>query len=166
MSRQKLIMLEGPDGSGKSTLAEYLLEDNQYKLLPFSKRNKDGSRFEIKSRNDVNIFESMLECLDTRYTYILDRGYISNYVYGLLRNEPDIDDYLKDLYRLLNRHFVKVVPLTRKKIDDDFEDDLIKLTKSEFNSIIDWYNDIYENILGLTPVDLKSNEYDYSLLEI
>lgn len=140
----KLIIVEGPDNSGKSTIIQNLLIDNpDYKLLDFPKR-VDNKAFKLCTRNEVTIFETMLNYLDDKYTYICDRGYISNIVYGILRDEEFVSDYVSDFNRLINNHNVNVIGLTRNKIYCDFEDDNIKLSADEFNHVIDLYDFVYD----------------------
>lgn len=142
----KLILVEGPDNSGKSTFIKMLQERfaSKVKLLSFPKKNVDGNRFTIVTRNEVAIFEEMLQHLDPSYTYILDRGYISNIVYEQLRG-IDPARYMGDLERLFVYNDVVVVPMTRNHIGIDFKDDLITLDKDQFNSVINLFNYYYHH---------------------
>ena len=140
----KLIIFEGPDGSGKTTLIEKMKKMSNVRLLDFPKKDPAGFRLDIKSRAEVSCFETMLKYLDDRFIYLLDRSYFSNYVYDKWRDPeaPLSEVYLKDIRRLLATNEVKIVGLTRK-IHDDYEDDLIDLTKEEFEKVIGYYDEIY-----------------------
>lgn len=145
----KIIWVDGPDNAGKTTFIKELLQiSDRYVLLDFPKRTTEG-RLDIKSRNEVTIFETMLDYLDPNKIYILDRAYISNVVYGLLRREHKrvIDTYRDDIDNIFSKHNIFVVALTRNKIQCDFEDDLISLSADGFNKVIELF------------------EFEYSLLE-
>lgn len=141
----RIILVEGPDNAGKSTFINELLEHYQSKvqLLTFPKRNIDGERFTIATRNEVAIFEEMLMRIDNSKTYILDRGYLSNIVYEQLRGE-DPARYMGDYERLLANHELFTVGLSRNYLEHGFEDDLIKLSADEFNKVIDLFDHYYE----------------------
>lgn len=150
----KLVIFEGPDGSGKTTLIEKMKKMSNVRLLDFPKRNPAGFRLDIKSRAEVSCFETMLKYLDDRFIYLLDRSYFSNYVYEKWRDpkNPLLLLYLVDINRLLATNEVKVVGLTRK-IHEDYKDDLIDLTKEEFEKIIDYYDEVYSKF------GIESTEY-------
>lgn len=74
------IILEGCDFVGKSTLANILAEKTGYEIVK-------GSSFEISKLGADGMFEYMMELLD-RKNIIIDRFYMSNYVYGDLYDYP------------------------------------------------------------------------------
>ncbi|AJD81855.1 hypothetical protein YenMTG1_047 [Yersinia phage vB_YenM_TG1] len=136
----RLILIDGPDNAGKTTMVRNILQiSDRYELIDFPKRT-DSGRFDIKSRNEVACFETMLEHLDPTKIYILDRGYISNWVYGLWRNKSvdleEFEQYETDYLRLVDNHKVLTLILMRNNIDSSFKDDLISLSKEDFNYII------------------------------
>lgn len=147
----KLIIFEGPDGSGKTTLIEKMRWMSNVRLLDFPKKDSSGHRLDIKTRSEVSCFETMLKYLDDNFVYLLDRSYISNYVYEKWRDpeSPLLPMYINDINRLMATNKVKIVGLTRE-IHGNYEDDLIKASKSEFEKIIKYYDEIY-SILGITP---------------
>lgn len=155
-----LILVEGPDNSGKTTLIDKL---NGVKLN-FPK--KTDTRFTIETRNEVAIFETMLKYIDTR-TYILDRGYISNIVYGRLRglDEKVISMYRDDLSRLIKNHNLKIIGLTRDKISINFCDDLIKLSTDDFNKVIDMFNEEYKRF-DVKPIKILEFNEKNELLKV
>ncbi|ASD52023.1 thymidylate kinase [Pseudomonas phage PspYZU05] len=146
-----LIIVEGPDNSGKSTFIEELRDVFGYTKITFPKRTKEGI-FKIASRNEVEIFNAMLEHLDPSKVYIIDRCHISNIVYEAIRGS-NVTQYKEDLKLLLEKHDVYIVPTTRNKIVCDFSDDLISLSPFGFNKVIDLYDEIYSE-LGLKPEKL------------
>lgn len=166
----KLIVVDGPDNSGKTTLIDELTSYVGFEKLNFPKRTGQG-RFTIAARNEVAIFETMLEHLDPSKIYVLDRGYISNLVYYKFRKEFklelmdcekaenfDEDDYVNDIQRLKENHNVLYLNLTRDKLNADFEDDLISLTKEQFNRIIELFEQETAKAGGVSHKILTHNE--------
>lgn len=78
------IILEGCDCSGKSRLAKKLQQITGYEIV-------QGSSFEIAKLGTDAMYEHMVELLD-RKDIIIDRFYLSNYVYGNLFNYPTMND--------------------------------------------------------------------------
>lgn len=148
----KLIIVEGPDNSGKSTLISHL-KSLGVKELSFPKKTSEGL-FKIESRNEVAIFETLLCQLEG--TYLVDRGYLSNVIYEGLRGKPT-DQYIEDILRLTSKAQLKFIPLTRNNLDQDFEDDLIKLDKAKFNEVIQRYENLYQ-VLWLTPYKILEHD--------
>lgn len=138
-----IIIVDGPDNSGKTTFIQDICElGNQYQVIDFPKRTDEG-RFDIKSRNEVACFETLLEYLDPKKVHILDRGYISNWVYGKLRNE-EVNRYEDDFNRLRDNNHILPIILTRNEISVDFKDDLISLDSTKFNKVIKLFNEFAE----------------------
>lgn len=79
------IIVEGCDFVGKSTLANILAEKTGYEIVK-------GSSFEISKLGANGMFEYMMELLDRR-NIIIDRFYMSNYVYGDLYDYPRMDEF-------------------------------------------------------------------------
>lgn len=90
------IILEGCDFVGKSTLANILAEKTGYEIVK-------GSSFEISQLGADGMFEYMMELLD-RKNIIIDRFYMSNYVYGDLYDYP----------RMNNHQFIKLADKAEK----------------------------------------------------
>lgn len=136
--KTKIILVDGGDNAGKTTFIRDVCEiSDRYVKIEFPKRTPDG-RFDIKSRNEVFCFETMLKYLDPNKIYLLDRGYISNWVYGSLRgsSNKELDMYETDFRRLCDEHKVLPIILTRNEMTSDFEDDLISLSPEGFNKVI------------------------------
>lgn len=166
----KIILVEGPDNSGKTTLINKLLEDKKYKLINFPKKIF-GERFVIESPNDKAIFETLLAHLDPKFTYILDRGYLSNIIYsGYIRNTlPSVSRAMFEYEDFLVNFNVKEVVLIRNKLDVDFEDDLISLDQVTFNRIINLYSYLSNNTFKVLNHDgcnnvLSVDEDEYTRL--
>lgn len=160
-----IAIIEGPDNSGKSTFISNMLEKYQdiCKELKFPKKVSDG-RFSLTTRSEVAIFEEMIKHLDPEKLYIVDRCYISNYVYEGLRGAKT-DIYEDDWKRLTTMDNVNIIPLviTRNHIECDFEDDLISLSSHGFNLVIDRYEDFaYRHGVYLTKF-LQHNTKNYFL---
>jgi thymidylate kinase len=75
-----IIILEGCDGAGKSTLAEELHRRTGYEIVK-------GSSFEIAQQGTTAMFDHMMGLLN-RNNIIIDRFYMSNFVYGNLYGYP------------------------------------------------------------------------------
>lgn len=145
--KAKIILVDGGDNAGKTTFIRDVCEiSDRYVKIEFPKRTPDG-RFDIKSRNEVMCFETMLKYLDPSKIYLLDRGYISNWVYGALRNGSDkeLDMYEADFKRLCVEHKVLPIILTRNEMTSDFEDDLISLSAEGFNKVISLFEEFALN---------------------
>lgn len=153
--KTKIILIDGPDNAGKTTMIENIMDIGpQYVKLEFPKRTVEG-RFDIKSRNEVACFETMLGYLDKSKVYLLDRGYISNWVYGMYRGDSDkvLDEYQEDFKRLVAKFKFLPVILTRNEITTDFKDDLISLDPKGFNEIIELFEEFaFENDVDVIQV--------------
>lgn len=75
-----IIILEGCDGAGKSTLAKELQRLSGFEIV-------QGSSFEISEMGQERMFDYMMGLLD-RKNIIIDRYYMSNFVYGNLYDYP------------------------------------------------------------------------------
>lgn len=159
----KLILVEGPDNSGKTTFINEL-QDYGAVLLNFPKATSAG-RFSCESRNEVAIFETMLNYLDESKVYILDRGYLSNIVYESVLRDKDTTAYVEDFIRLKQTHDLKVIALTRNKIDVSFKDDLISVDSESFNKIIEMFNSVYRT-LGITPYKYLNHDSSNALIDV
>jgi len=139
----KFIIIDGPDDAGKTTLVGKLLRwYPKFKEIKFERRNNDNTKFRIQSANEFQIVEKLLPHLNSNYTYVLDRFYLSNMVYDkALNRAPDgqserFREWFLDTFKVLE------IILTRNKISEDFEDDQVSATNEQFNTIID----LYENL--------------------
>lgn len=149
----KIIVVDGPDNSGKSTFIKILVRNPKVKLIDFPK-SINGKCISLGTDNDKALVETLYKFLDPNFVYILDRGYPSNIVYsGFLRGEIDPYEHLKDWIRFKQEFDIVEVILSRNKLDEDFEDDLIKLTKDEFNLTITEYECNFENVFKLLEHD-------------
>jgi hypothetical protein len=165
-----ILLVEGPDVAGKSSLIKRICyEDSQFIKIDFPKRTEAG-RFTIESRNEVACFETMLKYLDKNKVYVLDRGHLSNIVYGdwRARTEEDlqvIETYRDDFRRLCRNHCVRVFGLTRNRIEVDFEDDLITLPKKDFNSIISSFDVEYKRF-NINPIQILNHDENNKLVSV
>ena len=107
--KTKLIIVEGMDNTGKTTLINRLesvlssLDNNIVKTIHLTKPPKDIPENEIDSYMNTYYDTITSQLLNqhfyTLYDYvILDRGYISEYVYGpLYRNRKELDITVNNL---------------------------------------------------------------------
>lgn len=166
-----IILVEGPDNSGKTTLIEDICTKHldSHIHLDFPKRT-DSGRFTIETRNEVACFETMLKYIDPRYVYVLDRGYLSNIVYGELRamnktEKEQVDIYRQDLERLMLNHNVTIIGLTRNQLEVEFEDDLISLSNGGFNKVISLFEKEYQR-LGVEPVQILNHDGKNNIISV
>lgn len=164
--KPKIIVIDGPDNSGKSTLIETLLADTKYRLIDFPKKI-NGKCISLGTDNDKALVETLYKFLDPNFVYILDRGYPSNIVYsGFLRAEMDPYVELADWIEFKSEFNIIEVILTRNPLDKDFEDDLIKLTKDEFNLTIQKYEDCFKNVFKILNHDGHNNLLNVDMVEL
>lgn len=79
------IILEGADCTGKSTLAAELQKITGYEIVK-------GSSFEIAQLGADGMFNHMMSLLN-RNNIIIDRFYMSNFVYGHLYEKPTMTNF-------------------------------------------------------------------------
>lgn len=158
----KLILVEGPDNSGKTTLIQELIALGAV-LLEFPKKTSEG-RFTCVSRNEVAIFETMLQYFHSDQTFILDRGYLSNIVYESVLRSQRTDVFMDDFQRLVENNKVLVVGLTRNKLNDTFADDLISISEDQFNKIVDTFESLYK-ALWITPYKILEHDVFNNVIE-
>lgn len=164
--KPKIIVIDGPDNSGKSTLIETLLDNEKYRLIDFPKKI-NGRCISLGTDNDKALVETLYKFLDPNFVYILDRGYPSNIVYsGFLRNEMKPYAQLDDWKRFKSEFNIIEVILTRNKLGRDFEDDLIKLTKDEFNLTVEEYERNFENVFKILEHDENNNLLNVDMVEL
>lgn len=158
--RAKLIIVEGMDNTGKSTLISRLnnvltkAENATVNIMHLTKPPKDIPENEIETYMN-NYYDSITEQLTNSHFYtlydyiILDRGYLSEYVYGPIyrnRNELDITEnniiYEKELLKIYKGNiFLILLNSTSNKFlinnDDDnslshVDEKLLNLERDKF----------------------------------
>lgn len=155
MTKPSLIIFEGPDCVGKTSMINSLIEvygSEHVKLLEFPKTIDGKTPFKILSRQEKAIFESMLKYVDSRYVYIIDRSYISNYVYESMRSKQTQAHHITDFKRLCDMFDILLVPLMAKPRTAEYTDDLIKLSPKQYNMVIDGYEHAYNELKSFMPL--------------
>lgn len=152
----KFIILDGPDGSGKTTLAKKL-EKSGARMFKYPKRLNNGDLFRINTESHFEILRMTLPYFGPG-VYVTDRFYLSNIVYDKILRDEDITASLNFRSWFVENMDVTEVILTRPKIKTDFEDDLLKMPKETFNSIIDEYRQYGRNY------DIINNKTDEEIL--
>ena len=95
-----IIVLEGADGTGKTSLAKKL-EDYGYTYVR-------GSSFEIASKGVEEMYKHMNNILNMK-NVVVDRFYLSNYVYGKLYNKNTMTKIMmNELRKKLNESGILV----------------------------------------------------------
>lgn len=130
-----VILVEGPDGSGKTTLCNELVKKG-YEYIHLS---KDGA---YKDTNTFYYaFRSLLESKKGQ-NIVIDRSYISNYVYSTVFEDSDIISPV-NLYGMQNLvHIVVMCIPDRKKYLERFE----KL-KSERQELYQTMDKVYDTFM-------------------
>ncbi len=145
------VVIEGPDGCGKSTLIDLICSQPLFKQIKYPKTMpRSGKLTRFNDERSFELMFTLFEMLDDNYVYVLDRFMVSNLVYDvILRNEdPAVSQYYLNEFR--NRFNVLEIYLTRNYLSQDFSDDRISMTSTQFNLIIDEY---------------KKYGYNYHILE-
>lgn len=156
MTKRPLIIFEGADGSGKTSTVEMLLEDDpRFKLINFPKRTMFAgddlmpSKMVLDDPISLTLFLQALHQIvynsDPDTIWIMDRSIYSNLAYGC--SKPGLTKLAIDW--MTSAFDVKLYILDRDKISEDFEDDLLRMPKDDFNDVIQWYRDYqgtYEKI--------------------
>lgn len=153
--KQTIIVVDGPDNTGKTSLLQKLVTIGCARLIEFPKTLDGQTPFKIESDQEIAIFETMLQYLDTDETYILDRSYLSNYVYESIRSGKPKTKYLNDFKRLSKQHNILLIPLLTNVRLEDYSDDLITLSKNQYNATIDLYKKAYEYLDETIHQNLK-----------
>lgn len=148
----RFIIIDGPDGSGKTTLAEKFVQAGA-KMFKYPKRLSNGDLFRMNTESHFEILRMTLPYFE-HGIYVTDRFYLSNCVYDKIFRDEDISASLAFREWIKDNLDVMEIILTRPKIEEDFEDDLIKMPKDTFNSIIDEYKKYGRNY------DIINNQKD------
>ena len=149
-----LVIVEGPDGTGKTTLVKELCE--HYNYLKVNDITKDTpSQFRM-----WNIL--MEECVKSYKKYVIDRCFLSDWAYRLVKNDSFRSLDLYEISSLLNRPDVIYVfcnndnAYTFAKNRGEY---YIK-SKEEHDKITNSYNFIKDTMLKFTNV--KVIDYDFT----
>ena len=139
--KTKFIVFDGPDNSGKSTLIQEIASTYQDRVVEvkFNKTTPSGALLRINTEKDFEILFSAFDLFEKSRTYLLDRFIVSNLVYDkVFRNEDtSISEYYYKEFK--ERFDVLEVFVSRPPAQADFIDDRIKMSKDQFNKIIDEY---------------------------
>jgi len=108
MNKTKLIFFDGVDRSGKSYKLDYLLESNPIRYSKFRSNYQFGSSFcgehvnlEESLKHDWRILHDFIIQIDFNCEYLLiDRGFISSYVYSKVCRKTDLTKYLDQYFNM------------------------------------------------------------------
>lgn len=99
---KNIILLEGCDGAGKSTMAKLLQKLTGYEIV-------SGSNFELAEKGADYMFEFLRE-LSNRQNIIVDRSWLSNYIYARLYDKNSMTDaQFEELTRLFDEKSIMIV---------------------------------------------------------
>lgn len=152
MDGLNIIILEGCDGAGKTTLANELHKHTGYEIVK-------GSSFEISEMGTDRMFDYMMKLLD-RKNIIIDRFYLSNYVYGNLYAYPtmDVAQFSTLAYETQRKAATIYVTAHESEIQlriSERGDD--KVTINRVKPILDMYNKAFTDPLTSQPSILTIN---------
>ena len=99
---KNIILLEGCDGAGKSTMAKLLQKLTGYEIV-------SGSNFELAEKGADYMFEFLRE-LSNRQNIIVDRSWLSNYIYARLYDKNSMTDaQFEELTRMFDEKSIMIV---------------------------------------------------------
>lgn len=155
--KTKFIIFDGADECGKSTLIQELVDTHSetVKEIKFNKTMPSGALLRINTEKDFEILFSMFDLLDQSKVYLLDRFMVSNLVYDKVFRGEDtsVSEYY---YKEFKEWFdVLEIFVSRPEVQDDFEDDRIKMSKDQFNDVIREYKKY-----GVNYQVLNRDDYD------
>lgn len=148
-----LILVEGVDGSGKTTLVNALVEEYGYHRL------KGPDRQDYKN-SELDNWLDLVTYLSKGKTYILDRSWITEFVYRQSDTDPTYLT-LESLVKLFSLHPCKVVLCQNYKAFEDAmargEDNITDENRS--NIIAGTYNDFWHILKRFTNIPVA--KYDW-----
>ena len=120
MTKQKIILFEGPDKCGKTTIAKELSKFIDIPYFKFTAHDYwDKSEYELATKFDQPFLAELLR--QTGQSIIIDRGYPSEYVYGSAYNRnPDLDLIAKldNMFAKLNTTIVFCYKRKHNEVDE------------------------------------------------
>ena len=167
--KKRIIILEGSDCSGKSTLARQLQQITGFDIVK-------GSSFQIAELGRQAMFEHMLS-LSEKDGIIVDRLYISNYIYGELFDFPRMTiEQFHSLRDAFNKNSLTIVlqpslDAIEKRLSVRGDDEI---KTNDLQNILDNYlkvltdnqdNILTENTFVYQSDDFISDDYLIEILE-
>lgn len=139
------VVFEGADGVGKTSTANLLIDryDDMFTPLKISKRTmfsmngESPKKLVIDDVHSLSMYLELLNNLDQDKIWVMDRSILSNLAYTC--QDPVLSENALDYMCLA--HKVLFVILDRDYVTEDFRDDLLAVTESEFNRTIQFYRD-------------------------
>lgn len=142
---KNIIVIEGSDGTGKSTVAKMISDLTGFEVVT-------GSSFEIASKGTDYMFD-FFSSLAERENIIIDRCWLSNYVYGRLydKNTMSDDQFRQLVEKFDDKTMTLILNASEDVIIDRINvrgDDYIKT--NEIKSILDEYEKVLDESIFLT----------------
>lgn len=111
MRRAKLIFVDGVDGAGKTYKLNQLMETNDPTLKRFRSSYQINSQFagspvdlEESSAHDWRILHDFItQTSNNDVTYLIDRGFLSSYVYSKVLRKTNLSQYLNAYLELFTK---------------------------------------------------------------
>lgn len=147
-----LIIVEGPDGSGKSTLVKKLTELNYVEIKTI-----------YRSNNEYNIWKVLLkELTNSSINYVMDRCFISEWIYRCLKKDVKPTLSLQDILNLCNNTNFKFVFC---KNDNAYKNakkrgETYITSKKEHDTLCKYYDFVNDTLCLFTECDVLV--YDYT----
>ena len=156
-----MIVIEGPDFSGKTTVAKQLAEEI---LAPYIKWDVPLWIKEEHSNASAITFYNLLVQYD--YDIVLDRGFLSNYIYDKLFNR-DIRDYtfLERANEKIKPKIIGLMPTLEVMMERSTgrSDDLVN--KKDFEKLRNLYSECYYKSQSHGQYDVRQVNVDINMTE-
>ena len=155
MSKQLVIIVEGPNKCGKSTLVDLIKDKSGFRFKTIKcSQPKDGDAFKEYS----NILDEIENNPDKNY--IIDRFHFGSFVYGpIYRGKPDfsLEEFVKIEDRIINLNYIFVLAIASKSfIKNKFISEKEEFAKIE---LIDKEIELFKK----TTIMSKLNIYNHNI---
>lgn len=156
------IVVEGPDLSGKSTLAKSLSKVNNFRLVkwPYTKHILE----KCPDESGETFYRTLQQFKDL--DVVMDRGFISNFVYDKLLNRQYDNSYIYEVVKDLDPHFIVLKPTielleerSRSRAETFIKDHQWSMLLSLYDKAA---NEFSKRGWNVSVVDVKSNEHNLS----
>lgn len=162
-----IIMIEGPDGTGKTTLAKELA--------------KRGAIYHYKTRHYNYTKEEMSDMMNDKRVHVLDRGFLTPWVYRIVEYSPldDVDFSFEYMYECMTSKKLIIIycnyPYGFQAAQRRGEDGVTDIytwdkLKSAYDFVVDtiflfnicpvyrycWSTDIIDNVMKFIKEDINA----------
>lgn len=141
----KFLIFEGADGVGKTSTVDRLVKKygEPYVKLQIAKRSyfskigESPAKLVLDDPNSLTLYLELLNNLDPENIWVMDRSILSNLAYTC--SDRKLSEQAVEYMQ--QAHEVVFVVLDRDFVEEDFCDDLLNVSKEDFNNTIQFYRD-------------------------